>query len=653
MLCACEQQKEKSIDKRERKSMNDKKEFKPYIPADRITPEITVTSIVMGIILAVVFGAANAYLGLRVGMTVSASIPAAVISMGVIRVIMKKNSILESNMVQTIGSAGESLAAGAIFTMPALFLWAEEGLCDKPSLVEITLIALCGGILGVLFMVPLRNALIVKEHATLLYPEGTACADVLLAGEEGGANASTVFSGMGLAAVFKFLVVGIKIIPADVAAAFKSFKGEIGMEVYPALLGVGYIVGPQISSYMFVGSLFGWMVIIPLICLFGSEISLYPAAAGTTVAQLYEAGGAAAIWSTYVKYIGAGAIATGGIISLIKSMPLIVTTFRDSMKSMKGGKNTSTARTAQDLPMNIILLGILAMIFIIWVVPAIPVNFLGALIIVVFGFFFATVSSRMVGLVGSSNNPVSGMSIATLLIATFVIKASGDTGITGMTGAIAIGSVICIIAAIAGDTSQDLKTGFLLGATPKKQQTGELIGVIASAFAIGGVLYLLDAAWGYGTAEIPAPQAGLMKMIVEGIMGGELPWTLVFAGVFLAIGLEILRVPVMPFAIGLYLPIYLNATIMIGGVVRMFMDRRKNVDEKTKEAQATDGTLYCAGMIAGEGLVGILMAVLVAVFGLDLSLADKLNLGNIGGVVLMIVMILSLLKFSLWKKKKA
>ncbi|MGN0986851.1 MAG: OPT family oligopeptide transporter [Otoolea sp.] len=633
--------------------MNDKKEFKPYIPADKITPEFTVTSIVMGIILAVIFGAANAYLGLRVGMTVSASIPAAVISMGVIRVIMKKNSILESNMVQTIGSAGESLAAGAIFTMPALFLWAEEGLCDKPSLVEITLIALCGGILGVLFMVPLRNALIVKEHATLLYPEGTACADVLLAGEEGGANASTVFSGMGFAAVFKFLVDGIKIIPADVAAAFKFFKGEIGMEVYPALLGVGYIVGPKISSYMFVGSLVGWMVIIPLICLFGPDISLYPASEGVTIAQLYAGGGAEAIWSTYVKYIGAGAIATGGIISLIKSMPLIVTTFRDSMKSMKGGRNTSTQRTAQDLPMNFILPGIVAMIFVIWVVPAIPVNLLGAAIIVVFGFFFATVSSRMVGLVGSSNNPVSGMSIATLLIATFVIKASGDTGISGMTGAIAIGSVICIIAAIAGDTSQDLKTGFLLGATPKKQQTGELIGVIASAFAIGGVLYLLDAAWGYGTAEIPAPQAGLMKMIVEGIMGGELPWTLVFVGVFLALGLEILRVPVMPFAIGLYLPIYLNATIMIGGVVRMFMDRRKNVDEKTKEAQTTDGTLYCAGMIAGEGLVGILMAVLVAVFGLDLSLADKLNLGNIGGVILMIVMILSLLKFSLWKKKKA
>ena len=632
--------------------MNENKEFKPYIPAEKVTAEMTVTSVIMGVILAIVFGAANAYLGLRVGMTVSASIPAAVISMGVIRVIMKKNSILESNLVQTIGSAGESLAAGAIFTMPALFLWAEEGLCDKPSLVEITLIALCGGILGVLFMVPLRNALIVKEHATLLYPEGTACADVLLAGEEGGANASTVFSGMGLAAIFKFVVDGLKLLPADVSAAFKSFKGEIGMEVYPALLGVGYIVGPKIASYMFTGSLIGWMVIIPLICLFGPDTWMYPAAEGTTIAQLYANGGAAAIWSTYVKYIGAGAIATGGIISLIKSLPLIVTTFRDSMKSMKGSKNTSTERTAQDLPMQFILLGVIAMVFIIWVVPAIPVTLLGAFIIVVFGFFFATVSSRMVGLVGSSNNPVSGMAIATLLIATFAIKSSGKTGIDGMTAAIAVGSVICIIAAIAGDTSQDLKTGYLLGATPKKQQMGEMLGVVVSGLAIGGVLYLLDAAWGYGTAEIPAPQAQLMKMIVEGIMGGNLPWGLVFVGVFLAICLEILRIPVMPFAIGLYLPIYLNATIMIGGIVRGLLDRRKGVDEKTKTAQATDGTLYCAGMIAGEGLVGILLAIF-AVVGISLDMSGVVNLGNIGGVVLMIIMILSLLKFSIWRKKKA
>ena len=625
------------------------KEFKPYVPAEKVTAEMTVTSVIMGMILAVVFGAANAYLGLRVGMTVSASIPAAVISMGVIRVIMKKNSILESNLVQTIGSAGESLAAGAIFTMPALFLWAEEGLCEKPSLVEITLIALCGGVLGVLFMVPLRNALIVKEHATLLYPEGTACADVLLAGEEGGSNAATVFSGMGIAAAFKFVVDGLKAVPADVAVAFKSFKGEIGMEVYPALLGVGYIVGPRIASFMFVGSIVGWLVIIPLICLFGPETSMYPAAAGVTISQLYAEGGAAAIWSNYVKYIGAGAIATGGIISLIKSLPLIISTFRDSMKSMKGSQANSTLRTDRDLPMSVILVGILAMVFIIWFVPAIPVNFLGALLIVVFGFFFATVSSRMVGMIGSSNNPVSGMAIATLLIATFAIKATGETGINGMTGAIAIGSVICIIAAIAGDTSQDLKTGYLLGATPKTQQIGELIGVIVSGLAIGGVLYLLDAAWGYGTAEVPAPQAGLMKMIVEGIMGGNLPWTLVFVGVCLAIGLEILRIPVMPFAIGLYLPIYLNATIMIGGVVRMFMDGRKKVDAKTKERQVTDGTLYCAGMIAGEGLVGIFLAIL-AVAGV--TIPSFISFGNIGGVVIMVLMILCLLKFSLWNKRK-
>lgn len=630
--------------------MNEK-EFKPYIPAEKVTPEMTVTSVIMGILLAIIFGAANAYLGLRVGMTVSASIPAAVISMGVIRVLMKKNSILESNLVQTIGSAGEALAAGAIFTMPALFLWAEEGLTEKPSILSITLIALCGGVLGVLFMVPLRNALIVKEHATLLYPEGTACADVLLAGEEGGANATSVFSGMGIAAVFKLVADGFKMIPADIAIAFKSFKGEIGAEVYPALLGVGYIVGPKISSYMFVGSLVGWMVLIPLICLFGADISLYPAQTGVTVSELYAAGGAASIWSTYVKYIGAGAIATGGLISLIKSLPTIVTTFRDSMKALKnGGVVEGTKRTERDLSIKVILIGIALMVIVIWLVPAIPVSPLGALLIVIFGFFFATVSSRMVGMVGSSNNPVSGMAIATLLIATMALKASGQTGIVGMEAAIAIGSVICIIAAIAGDTSQDLKTGYLLGATPRTQQIGEIIGVLVSAFAIGGVLYLLDAAWGYGTADVPAPQAQLMKMIVEGIMGGNLPWTLVFIGVFLALALEILQIPVMPFAIGLYLPIYLNATIMIGGIVRWFVEKFVKGTKEEKEAKVTDGTLYCAGMIAGEGLVGILLAIFAV---LGISFPELVNFGNIGGLVVLILMILSLLKFSLWRKRKA
>ncbi|WP_251390107.1 OPT family oligopeptide transporter [Mediterraneibacter agrestimuris] len=634
--------------------MNDK-EFKPYIPAERVTPELTVTSIVMGVILAVVFGAANAYLGLRVGMTVSASIPAAVISMGVIRVIMRKNSILESNLVQTIGSAGESLAAGAIFTLPALFLWAAEGKMDKPSIVEITVIALLGGLLGVAFMVPLRNALIVKEHGTLPYPEGTACAEVLLAGEEGGANASTVFAGLGIAAGFKFIIDGLKLVPSEVSFRVKGFAGEIGTQIYPAVMSVGYICGPRISSYMFAGGCISWLVLIPLVVLFGADAVLYPGTA--PIGQMFAEGGASAIWGSYIRYIGAGALAAGGIISLIKSLPLIVRTFRDAMKSMKGGVgSTSNARTDQDMNMKFILVSILVLTLLVWLVPAIPVTIVGAIIVVIFGFFFATVSSRMVGLVGSSNNPVSGMAIATLLFATIILKITGDVGAHGMQGAIAIGSIICIVAAISGDTSQDLKTGYLLGATPKKQQIGEVFGVVSSAFAIGGVLYLLDAAWGYGSAELGAPQAMLMKMIIEGVMDGNLPWALVFTGVFLAIVIEVLGIPVLPFAIGVYLPVQLNACIMVGGLVRLVFDKM-NKEKKEKERIINDGILYCSGMIAGEGLVGILLA-LFAIGGIDkmIDLSGMLNLSegvaNVGSLVVFALVILTVLKFSLWRKPK-
>lgn len=635
--------------------MNEQKEFKPYIPAERVTPELTVTSIVMGIILAVVFGAANAYLGLRVGMTISASIPAAVLAMGVIRVIMRKNSILESNIVQTIGSAGESLAAGAIFTLPALFLWAADGKMETPSILEITLIALMGGLLGVLFMVPLRNALIVKEHGILPYPEGTACAEVLLAGEEGGANASTVFAGMGFAAVFKFVIDGLKVVPSEVSLRVKGFAGEIGTQIYPAVMSVGYICGPRISSYMFAGGLVSWMVLIPAVVLFGADLTLYPGTA--PIGEMFAEGGASAIWGSYIRYIGAGALAAGGIISLVKSLPLIIRTFRDAMKSLKGNTNTNTTRTGQDLNMGVILGGVLLITIAIWLAPPIPVTFMGAIIVVIFGFFFATVSSRMVGLVGSSNNPVSGMAIATLLIATILLKATGDSGIHGMQGAIAIGSIICIVAAIAGDTSQDLKTGYLLGSTPKKQQIGEFIGVFAAALAIGGVLYLLNAAWGFGSEELGAPQAMLMKMIVEGVMENNLPWTLVFIGVFLAIAVEIVGIPVLPFAIGVYLPVQLNACIMVGGLVRLVFDKMNMKDKKKKDAIVNDGVLYCSGMIAGEGLVGILLAVF-AVFHIDkaIDLSGKLNLptavSNIGSLVVFALVILSLLKFSLWRKRK-
>ena len=634
--------------------MNEKNEFKPYIPAEKVTPEFTVTSLVMGVILAIVFGAANAYLGLRVGMTVSASIPAAVISMGVIRVIMKKNSILESNIVQTVGSAGESLAAGAIFTLPALFLWAAEGKMDKPSIIEITIIALLGGTLGVLFMVPLRNALIVKEHGVLPYPEGTACAEVLLAGEEGGANASTVFAGLGIAAGFKFIIDGLKLVPSEVSLRVKGFAGEIGTQIYPAVMSVGFICGPRISSYMFAGGLVSWLVLIPAIVLFGTDLTLYPGTA--PIGEMFATGGASAIWGSYIRYIGAGALAAGGIISLLKSLPLIVRTFRDALKSMKGSQGTGNSRTEQDLSMKVILILIAILTLLVWLVPVIPVTLVGAIIIVIFGFFFATVSSRMVGLVGSSNNPVSGMAIATLLSATIILKVTGDTGAHGMQGAIAIGSIICIVAAIAGDTSQDLKTGYLLGATPKKQQIGELIGVVASAFAIGGVLYLLDAAWGFGSEQLGAPQAMLMKMIIEGVMDNNLPWALVFIGVFLAIAVEVVGIPVLPFAIGVYLPVQLNACIMVGGLIRLAIEKM-NKEQKEKESMISDGILYCSGMIAGEGLVGILLA-LFAVFGLDkaIDLSGKLNLptgvADVASLIVFALIILTVLKFSVWRKKK-
>ncbi len=622
-------------------------EFKPYVPAEKVTPEFTVTSVIMGVLLAIVFGAANAYLGLRVGMTVSASIPAAVISMGVIRVIMRKDSILESNMVQTIGSAGESLAAGAIFTMPVLFLWAKDGIIEKPSILTISLIALCGGVLGVLFMVPLRNALIVKEHGILPYPEGTACAEVLLAGEEGGSSATTVFAGMGLAALFKFVVDGLKIVPSVITAKISALKTELSAEVYPALIGVGYICGPKIASYMFAGGIIGWFVLIPAIVTFGGDTILYP---GTdTIANLYANGGASAIWSSYIRYIGAGAVAAGGIMSLIKSMPLIVTTFIDAIKGIKGGKGNKNIRTEQDLDMRFIGIGVLLMIIIIWLLPQIPVTLLGAVLIVLFGFFFGAVSSRMVGIVGSSNNPVSGMAIATLLIATLCLKGTGDNGTHGMTGAIAIGSIICIIAAMAGDTSQDLKTGYILGATPKKQQIGELIGAVISALTIGGVLILLDSAWGFGTEALSAPQATLMRMIVEGVMDGNLPWTLVFIGVFLAIVVEILGVAVLPVAIGLYLPLELSATIMIGGLIRYFVDKKRT----SEDGEAGTGVLFCSGLIAGEGLVGILMAILTVLKVAErIDLSAKFTTGIIGGIVLMAVMIACVVRFALAKPKK-
>ena len=482
-------------------------------------------------------------------------------------------------------------------------------------------------------MVPLRQALIVEEHGTLPFPEGTACAEVLLAGEEGGSKAGTVFKGLGLAAFYKLVADGLKLFPSEIGYAFKSYAGsQIGIQVLPSLAGVGFICGPKIASYMFAGGTLSWFVLMPLIALFGGDAVIFP---GTKPISSLAPGD---LWGSYIKYIGAGAVAAGGMISLIKTFPLIIRTFKQAMASMSRKHSNSSLRTERDLPMPLLLGTIVVIAILIWIIPTFPVSPIGALIVVIFGFFFASVSSRMVGLIGSSNNPVSGMAIATLIIATLVLKATGTVGTTGMVGAVAIGGIICIVAAIAGDTSQDLKSGFIVGATPIKQQIGELLGVVVSALSVGFVLYLLNEAWGYGTEELPAAQATMMKMLVEGIMNAELPWGLILTGVFIAIAVEILKVPVMPFAVGMYLPFSLSAGIMAGGAVRFIVERIKGTDKEKKE-RTDRGVLFTSGLIAGEGIVGILLAVLTVFevnIALDFSLPQILSLVIFIGLLLIL-----------------
>ena len=580
--------------------------------------EFTPLAIILGVIIAIVFGAANAYLGLRVGLTISASIPAAVISMGIVRKILKRDSILENNLVQTIGSAGESLAAGAIFTLPAAFLWETEwGDSHYISYLNILLLTLIGGILGVIFMIPLRRALIVKEDGVLPYPEGKACAEVLKAGEEDGQDSSVVFKGLGLAALYKILANGLKIFPEEVSyeISAKNFAGTaVGFDALPALMGVGYIVGPNISAIMLSGGILAWFVLMPLLHAFGS----------TELTNLAPSD----LWSNYIRYIGAGAVATGGIISLVKSLPMIVKSFKDSISDLKSrDDNSNSDRLNTDISFKASIILIIISVILIFLMPSTPVNIVGAIIIVIFGFFFATVSSRMVGIIGSSNNPVSGMSIATLLIATLILKATGLVGHDGMIAAISIGTIICVIAAIAGDCSQDLKTGYIVGASPKYQQIGEIIGVLASALAIGGILWILNTSIGFGTKDLPAPQAVLMKMIVEGVMNGNLPWDLVFIGAAIAIMVELLGISVLPFAIGLYLPLNTSLGIMFGGVVRLIVDKLK-IDKKSKKDAETKGTLYSAGLIAGEGIMGIILAIFAIIPSHGKTLADAINISD-------------------------
>lgn len=614
--------------------------YVPYVPSEKKMPEFTVLSIVLGVLLSILFGVANAYLGLRVGMTVSASIPAGVMSMAIVRVLLRRKSILENNMVQTIASAGESLAAGAIFTLPALFLWGKN-----PSILTMGILTFVGGALGVFFMIPIRRYLIVQEHGKLPYPEGVACAEVLVAGEEGGTGAVHVLVGSLVGLVYKLAGDGFRLFPTEIEWELPKFKGAVvGMDVLPALLGVGFIVGPEISAYMLSGAILGWLVLIPAITFFGEFIpqAIFPAS--KPIVEL----GVWGIWKNYIRYIGAGAVATGGIISLIKAIPTIVNSFKEAMKGYGKKASGTIQRIDADLNPILVIGGVVVLVILMAVLPQVPVKLLGAILIAIFGFFFVTVSSRIVGLVGSSSNPVSGMTIATLLITTVILKAAGYNGKDGMIAALVIGAVVCTAAAIAGDTSQDLKTGYLVGATPWKQQVGELIGVLASAVVIGSVLIMLNNAYTFGSKELGAPQATLMKLVIEGIMDGNLPWHFVFMGVFISLTLELFKIPALPVAIGLYLPLHLSTPIMVGGIVRGIVDKKfKNEGERKEKVEK--GILYSSGLIAGEGLMGVILA-FFAYKGIDFGFETS-PFGNFGALVIFIVLTLSL-AYVVFKKEK-
>lgn len=608
----------------------------PHVPASANIPELSVKAVLLGSAFAVIFGAASVYLALKAGLTVSASIPIAVLSIAVFKK-LGKSTILENNIVQTIGSAGESIASGVVFTLPALlFLSGGEKYFQY---LQILTLAAVGGALGVLMMVPLRRSLIVKEHANLPYPEGTACADVLIVGEKGGNLAKRVFVGVYTAIAYKLLmsVLGLwKDVPALKTSPTSAFPNAVlDSEITPEYLGVGYIIGPKIAAEMFSGGVLSWLVLIPLISLFVPEAQRVADLHALGFTDKWIEGHAISeqIYRAYIRYIGAGAVACAGVMTLIKSLPTIVSSFRDSIRDLrKGGAGGSgQKRTERDLPLTFVVGGAVALVAIIALLPNLPGTFPGTLLmgllVVVFGFFFVTVSSRIVGIIGSSSNPISGMTIATLMATCLIFVALKWTGDVYQPIALMVGAIVCIAAANAGATSQDLKTGFLVGATPIRQQVGLLIGVVVSVAAIGGTVLLLDGSvpgevHGIGSARMPAPQGTLMATIIKGLLAQKLPWGPVLVGVFAAFVAQLAGAHALSWAVGAYLPVSTTAPIWIGGLVRALADKMR---KKSEEGEVGPGMLYSTGLVAGGSLAGIAIALLVGFGG---KVAEVLNVGG-------------------------
>ncbi|HYO16229.1 MAG TPA: oligopeptide transporter, OPT family [Thermoanaerobaculia bacterium] len=625
-------------------------EFKPYIPADQAPPEFTPKAIILGALFGILFGAVTVYLALRAGLTVSASIPIAVLAIAVFKRI--GSTILENNIVQTIGSAGESVAAGVVFTTPA-FLFIAGG-ADYFRYIQITTLAAVGGILGVLLMVPMRRALIVKEHGELPYPEGTACAEVLIAGERGGQMAKTVFAGfwvaMGYTVLQKILHLWRETFQFTTGPTAAYRNVALTSEVTPEYLGVGYIIGPRIAGIMVSGSVLAWLVLIPLLSMFvpDAQVNADLLAVGRTQAWIDAAPPATKFYFAYIRYIGAGAVAMAGLLTLLRTMPTIYRSIRDSLRDLRStgaGAGTAVQRTERDIPITWVAIGSLILAVIIIALPNLPTggfpgNILTALLILIFGFFFVAVSSRIVGLIGSSSNPISGMTIATLLGTTLLFLALGLGGDAYQGAALCVGAIVCIAAANAGATSQDLKTGFLVGATPIRQQIGLLIGVLASVAVIGlTIIGLHNSEYGpIGGERLPAPQGTLMAVIIKGVLSQDLPWGFIFVGAALAVVIQLCGVSGLAWAVGAYLPISTTFPIFIGGAMRWLSDRMRPAESRSEaESEVSSGMLFSTGLVAGGAISGLLVAVLISLERLAgfreaaASVGENLNIVGIFG----------------------
>jgi uncharacterized oligopeptide transporter (OPT) family protein len=656
-------------------------EHKPYVPASTLMKDFSPKTVILGVILGAVFGSANAYLGLRVGLTISTAIPLAVVSVAILRMltpVFGKPTILECNISQTAGSASSSLASGIIFTIPALFIWGYQ-----PPLWQMTLLAMCGGVLGVLFMIPLRSFLIVREHQNLPYPEGTASAEVLIAATGGGSTAKNVFRGLGIGALYKGLISLLYLWPSKVKIHLPVIKkAEIGISTTPALLGVGYILGRRIGTIMVGGGLLSWVLIIPVIAYFFGETAIAQSALDylhskdlgfigslsgnhvlgdsiqfigsgvSSVARSITSGVSSnaveflrshnltsisagiindlkpkEIWEAYIRIIGAGAVAAAGLITVAKSIPTMINSLKIGIRELRGSAaqlNQGKIRTERDLSIKIVIMGVAAIVMLITFFPGIIgkdthllMRFISSVGIAVFAFCFVTVSSRIVGMIGVSSNPTSGMAIVTLLGTGLIFKLLGWTDMTGKITALTIGTIVCISASIAGDISQDLKTGFLVGATPRKQQISEMIGAVGAAFFVCLAVFYLGKAYTFGSETLPAPQATLMKTVLDGVLGGNLRWDLVGIGAAITVVIVLLKIPPLPFAVGVYLPLYTMTPVFIGGMLRHFIEKKYGKAD-TKEQKGKDqGILLGSGFIAGEGLMGVIIAIIAVIISTE------------------------------------